>query len=616
MFSKDIRISTESSENKKPRRARKESARQKRREKKNVNSNESKLLTGNDVLQQSSGAATNGCSEVPSQSVYSSQEESSHTELNDVPAGCAEIHTESQSSQQEVMESVLHLLELISQNPTQPTSDPSFPTSNASVVSSSMQPAVIRSDPTVARESSSHDSLNHAVQTRSVENVWYLPKVQDLRRNLSMLHSSSWVKQNVAEGIYSTWRNSNSAFINRWFAAGVSPWENGVSGDRWGTAESLKPYLVEERCSRSCTGRKQTHDWRDRRCNVKEGAISVRSVSPRTVSEPENANLPCDASVPPSDTEYSLGLTSERNPNGEIDGKVDAGECMSALADVKVEAGSGLPVPAVESVELQATDDLNSKTQVNCSKEDVDAFIGNSLRSLEDVSFQVDRVLRVMIDFLHPDGRSLLGLNSSDFYRLCSFYSRVNFERLDDLEWEKVDIHLVEMLFEHLLWLCRSLVVGMLAKEALLVEDHIDFARLDLDLSYYDDLDEHKEIDLLLALAEDLRCIPQVQSNDRYGWFTVCQALRDIVNAFDANDRPRLRELGVVDTAERVSERIVLGMTVSTDDVMNLLRDSMNSGFGEYIWLVENHPQLISTMDHVDWYVISASSCCTFHPFS
>ncbi|KAL6742823.1 hypothetical protein Aduo_015931 [Ancylostoma duodenale] len=26
----------------------------------------------------------------------------------------------------------------------------------------------------------------------------------------------------------------------------------------------------------------------------------------------------------------------------------------------------------------------------------------------------------------------------------------------------------------------------------------------------------------------------------------------------------------------------------------------MNSGFGEYIWLVENHPQLISTMDHVD----------------
>ncbi|RCN35150.1 hypothetical protein ANCCAN_19003 [Ancylostoma caninum] len=62
------------------------------------------------------------------------------------------------------MESVLHLLELISQNPTQPTSDPSFPTSNAPVVSSSMQPAVNGSDPAVARESSSYDSLNHVVQ--------------------------------------------------------------------------------------------------------------------------------------------------------------------------------------------------------------------------------------------------------------------------------------------------------------------------------------------------------------------------------------------------------------------------------------------------------------------
>ncbi|KAL6742824.1 hypothetical protein Aduo_015932 [Ancylostoma duodenale] len=538
----ECQISEGSSENKNQRRIRRESARQRRRERKNVNRNESKSLTSNDVAEQSSGAATNGCSEIPSQSVYSSQEGSSNTELNDVPRGSAEIHAESQSSQQEVMKSVLHLLELISQNPAQPASDPNFLSNGASVNSSLMQPAVNSSDPTGVRESSNHDSYNHTIQARSAENVWFLPNVREHRRNLSMSPSSSWVKQNVAEGIRSRWRNPNSTFIKRWFAA---PWENGVSGDRWRPAESLEPFIVEERCSRSSTGRKQIHDWRDRRSNVQERGIAVRSVSPRLASEPENASLPCDTCVPPSDTEYSLGLTSERNTNGEINEMV-ASESMSSLTDVKVEAGSDLPVPNVESVKLQETDDLNSKTQVNCLKEDVDAFIGNSLRSLVDVNFHVDRVLRVMMDFLHPDGRSiqsLLGLNSSDFYRLCSFYSRITFERLDDLEWEKVDINLVEMLLEHLVWLCRSLVVGMLAKEALLVEDHIDFARLDLDLSYYDGLDERKEIDLLLALAEDLRCIPQVQSNDRHGWFTVCRALRDIVDAFDANDRPRLREV-------------------------------------------------------------------------
>ncbi|VDN36398.1 unnamed protein product [Cylicostephanus goldi] len=35
---------------------------------------------------------------------------------------------------------------------------------------------------------------------------------------------------------------------------------------------------------------------------------------------------------------------------------------------------------------------------------------------------------------------------------------------------------------QKMIWLCRSLVVGMLAKNALLAEDLIDFNRLDLDL--------------------------------------------------------------------------------------------------------------------------------------
>lgn len=56
-------------------------------------------------------------------------------------------------------------------------------------------------------------------------------------------------------------------------------------------------------------------------------------------------------------------------------------------------------------------------------------------------------------------------------------------------------------------------------------------------------LDERKEIDLLFSLVEDLRFISGVQSNDRFGWLTVCQALRDIVEAFDVNDRRRLREV-------------------------------------------------------------------------
>ncbi|EYB81857.1 hypothetical protein Y032_0373g195 [Ancylostoma ceylanicum] len=578
--SEEFQTSITSSEDNKPRRVRKGSARQSLRERKNVKRNEIKILSRNDVVQEMSETATDGCSENPTQFIYSSQEESSNTQLNDFPSGNAEVRMESQSSQQEVMESVLHLLEMISQNPTQPTSEHNLPSEGVSAVSSLIQPPMNRSEPTGTQKSNSYDSFNHALQcctnsmaplahyqgiernsntngrrteflcsralpARSAENVWFLPKVQELRRDLSMSRSSSWMKQNVAdcEDIHNRWRNSRNTFANRWFAARVPPWENGLLEDQRGPTESFQPYLVEQRCSRSTTARRQTHDWNDRRNNVKERDVSVRSASPRTTMEP---GLPRDTCVPSSDTEYSLEPTSERNANGDIDEKVVAGECGNELADVDVEAGSNVPVPIEESTELGETEGSNSKTQVNCSKEDIDDFIENSLHSLENVSFQVDRVLRVMIDFLHPDGRSmqnLLGLTSSDFYRLCSFYSRVNFERLDDLAWEKADMSLVEKLLEHVVWLCRSLMVGMLAKEALLIEDHIDFARLDLDLSYYEDLDERKEISLLFALAEDLRCIPEVQSNDRLGWFTVCEALRDIVDAFDANDRPRLREL-------------------------------------------------------------------------
>uniref|UniRef100_A0A0N4YPY3 Condensin complex subunit 1 n=1 Tax=Nippostrongylus brasiliensis TaxID=27835 RepID=A0A0N4YPY3_NIPBR len=137
-----------------------------------------------------------------------------------------------------------------------------------------------------------------------------------------------------------------------------------------------------------------------------------------------------------------------------------------------------------------------------------------------------------------------LGIPCSAFYRLCSQLSLVEFKELHELKLSLVDSALIRRLLEDLVWISRSILVPLLAEKALLADEHIDFSRLDL----------------------------------------------DIIKA----------ELGVVDTAETISGKIELGMTITDEDVTMLLRDSMKTGFGEYSWLVENHPELIKTMEHFE----------------
>lgn len=173
--------------------------------------------------------------------------------------------------------------------------------------------------------------------------------------------------------------------------------------------ESLQPYVVEQRCSRSCalsSGRQQTH-WRDRRSNDKEEITSVRKTSPSAATKPENSSLPHETCVITSETEHSLELISPVK-NTATDEKLVAGGCVYESPDEEVDASSHLLVSMGESMELNESQDLGIN-QVNCTKEDVNAFTGSSLRSLEIVNLQVDRVLRVMIDLLHPDGRSMQG---------------------------------------------------------------------------------------------------------------------------------------------------------------------------------------------------------------
>ncbi|VDO76980.1 unnamed protein product [Heligmosomoides polygyrus] len=177
----------------------------------------------------------------------------------------------------------------------------------------------------------------------------------------------------------------------------------------------------------------------------------------------------------------------------------------------------------------------------------------------------------------------------------------VEFNGLNDLDVSKCDRSLLERLLESIVWLCRSILVALLAQQALLADEHIDFERLDLDIVDMENVDPHKELSMFLALIDDLRSLPAVVQSDETLWLRQCQLIKEIYEALLANDKAALKQLGVVDTAESIFEKIELGMKISDKDITTLLRESMDAGFGEYTWLAENHHELIRTMEHFEW---------------
>ncbi|VDL76523.1 unnamed protein product [Nippostrongylus brasiliensis] len=219
----------------------------------------------------------------------------------------------------------------------------------------------------------------------------------------------------------------------------------------------------------------------------------------------------------------------------------------------------------------------DSENQDETKERDFSATVVSVVENLHDeLDSKANRAVRVLIDLIHPDARSLidcLGIPCSAFYRLCSQLSLVEFKELHELKLSLVDSALIRRLLEDLVWISRSILVPQLAEKALLADEHIDF---------------------------NLRGIPEVVEQDTDGCLEQCMVVKKIWKAFLSNDRQALKELGVVDTAETISGKIELGMTITDEDVTMLLRDSMKTGFGEYSWLVENHPELIRTMEHFE----------------
>ncbi|KAK6017026.1 hypothetical protein OSTOST_17485, partial [Ostertagia ostertagi] len=105
---------------------------------------------------------------------------------------------------------------------------------------------------------------------------------------------------------------------------------------------------------------------------------------------------------------------------------------------------------------------------------------------------------------------------------------------------------------------------------------------------------------MIFDVADDFRNVPELLQKDASGWLDKLHVMKEIFEAFTADDKHALKQLGVLDTAESVVEKIELGIAISDKDITSMLRESMNSGFGEYCWLVERHPRLINTLEHFE----------------
>ncbi|KHJ89746.1 hypothetical protein OESDEN_10421 [Oesophagostomum dentatum] len=424
-------------------------------------------------------------------------------------------------------------------------------------------------------------------------NAWFAPRLHGLQRDyvaqrLPPPVRNSGNKEDLQEC------NSMNIFGNQWFAARRSSWPSDPSSNIGvpSVANSLQAgFSAKQRCSRSTKqnstvkGACLPKDYVDCDRRIAEYSKDVIPIKTERVRELPSRNLTTlqassgdfaaslseQSPVPDETNDHTEtldeGLQSDDIINSDISSAIQLAplgnnDRSTAKREVDLskedlssqleEDGTGSPKKRADCLEeeqlakLEHDENHDLKEQVDCLEEDLDTFFESSLTPLEQCDPQVNRVLRVMIDILHPDAR-------------------------------------------------RMQVMTLVT----IKNDFTDFLMKKLP---FQGIDVHKEIAMLSRLAEDLRNVPAVVLKDENEWLLKYQSIKEISDALDTNDRRRLTELGVVDTAQRVSERLLLGMDVSSEEVMELLRDSMKTGFGEYTWLIENHPELINKMEHFEHY--------------
>ncbi|KAK5984357.1 hypothetical protein GCK32_006033 [Trichostrongylus colubriformis] len=322
--------------------------------------------------------------------------------------------------------------------------------------------------------------------------------------------------------------------------------------------------------------------------NVTREEFPLTAVNNEVAAPAESKNAP--EIVPKTDTEPLSIVTTE-----------DDGKLISGTPSITV----------IENGSCDETGDDVSPHSRSVEDLDFGAISDAITKDIEEVAdYRVNRLLHVMMDLLHPDGRSLLDcirVSHEDFYRLCSRFAMVEFNELRDLDISNIDEGLLHGLYEELGWICRSILVPLLSEKALLANSLIDFSRLDLDIFQSEGMDPYKELSMLFTIADDFRNVAELAQRDTHGWLDQCHIMKEMLEAFMKEDKQLLKQLGVSDTAESVTEKIELGMAISDKDVTSMLRESMNSDFGDYTWLVENHPHFIRTTEHFDCIMESIS---------
>ncbi|KAK6060214.1 hypothetical protein COOONC_02129 [Cooperia oncophora] len=216
----------------------------------------------------------------------------------------------------------------------------------------------------------------------------------------------------------------------------------------------------------------------------------------------------------------------------------------------------------------------NQAKQQKSTFEEILEDLVKELTHEERVDFRANSMLRVMVDFLHPDERSIVDcvvVSKEDFYQLCSRLSKFEFNTVRDLDVPGIDVDLLNQFYEELVWICASILVPLLSEKALLAENLIDFRRLDLDIFHSEDIDPYKELTMMLAIADDFCDVPELKRRDRCRWLDKCQVMKETLEALKMNDKQLLKQLGVLDTAESVIEKIELGMAIAEKDITSII---------------------------------------------
>ncbi|XGW05581.1 hypothetical protein V3C99_016162 [Haemonchus contortus] len=334
---------------------------------------------------------------------------------------------------------------------------------------------------------------------------------------------------------------------------------------------------------------------------------SANSESEQNVSG-EGEGMPLLSSVPTESTspcKYSEAVPDDLpNTDGEVSASTDIVQEEVKLDNKREPPDENTSSKTIGSHSFDALSQEVVQLEEAAEKYDIENLCDSVIRDLgEIVDYRTNRLLRVMLDFLHPDARSLtdnIGISCQDFYNLCSRISKVEFNAIREIGTSDVDGVLLQRLYEELGNICRSILVPLFAQKAYLADNIIDFTRMDLDIIEIENFDPHKELALVFAIADDFRKVPELKGKDVCGWLDKCETMKGMFDAFIADDKQKLKQLGVTDTAETIAEKIELGIEIPDQDITTMLRESMNSDFGEYTWLVERYPQLIRTPEHFD----------------